>query len=119
MQVALAPLIGLDVVVATAVLGFVLVSGQLWRMQRQLGDFGLGTALAIVSIILAIPLFITFFREGVVLRVPTAILSTGLMLLAFLSVVAGLMLDTVTRGRREMKRLVYLQQRAPDEGRDR
>src|SRR5262249_11344728 len=63
--------------------------------------------------------FITFFREGVVLRVPTAILSTGLMVLAFISVVAGLMLDTVTRGRREMKRLVYLQQRAPDEGRDR
>jgi Glycosyl transferase family 2 len=89
----------------------------LYRSERPLSFFcGLGTVLAIVSVSLAIPIFITFFREGVVLRVPTAILSTGLMLLAFLSVVAGLMLDTVTRGRREMKRLVYLQQRAPDEG---
>jgi hypothetical protein len=91
----------------------------LYRSERPLSFFcGFGIVLAIVSIILAIPIFITFFREGVVLRVPTAILSTGLMLLAFLSVVAGLMLDTVTRGRREMKRLVYLQQRAPDEGQD-
>jgi len=72
-----------------------------------------------VSVILAIPIFITYFEEGVVPRFPTAILSTGLMLLAFLSVVAGLVLDTVTRGRREMKRLVYLQQRAPDERPDR
>ena len=44
---------------------------------------------------------------------PTAILSTGLMLLAFLSIVAGLVLDTVTRGRREMKLLAYLEQRRP------
>jgi hypothetical protein len=92
----------------------------LYRSERPLSFFcGLGTVLAIAAIILAIPIFITFFREGVVLRVPTAILSTGLMLLAFLSVVAGLMLDTVTKGRREMKRLVYLQQRAPAEERDR
>jgi glycosyltransferase involved in cell wall biosynthesis len=88
----------------------------LYRSERPLSFFGgLGTVLAIVSVILAIPIFVTFFREGVVLRVPTAILSTGLMLLAFISVVAGLILDTVTKGRREMKRLVYLQQRAPDE----
>ena len=52
-------------------------------------------------------------------RVPTAILSTGLMLLAFLSLVAGLVLDTVTRGRREMKLLAYLAQRAPGDDSDR
>jgi len=46
-------------------------------------------------------------------RLPTAVLSTGLMLLAFLFAVAGLILDTVTRGRREMKLLAYLAQRAP------
>ena len=46
-------------------------------------------------------------------RLPTAMLSTGLMLLAFLSIACGLMLDTVTRGRREMKLLAYLAQRAP------
>jgi hypothetical protein len=49
----------------------------------------------------------------VVPRLPTAVLSTGLMLLAFLFAVAGLILDTVTRGRREMKRIAYLAQRAP------
>ena len=52
-------------------------------------------------------------------RLPTAILSTGLMLLAFLSVAAGLILDTVTRGRREMKLLAYLEQRAPGDDWDR
>jgi hypothetical protein len=55
----------------------------------------------------------------VVPRVPTAILSTGLMLLAFLFVVAGLILDTVTKGRREMKLLAYLAQRAPGQDHDR
>ena len=44
-------------------------------------------------------------------RLPTAVLSTGLMLLAFLSTACGLVLDTVTRGRREMKLLAYLAQR--------
>jgi O-antigen/teichoic acid export membrane protein len=71
--------------------------------------------LAVVSIVLAIPIFITYFEQGTVLRVPTAILSTGLMLLAFLAIVAGLVLDTVTRGRQEMKRLAYLQQPPPGE----
>src|SRR5947209_10381770 len=68
----------------------------LYRSERPLPFFsGIGTVLAIVSVVLAIPIFITYFEEGVVPRFPTAILSTGLMLLAFLSVVAGLVLDTV------------------------
>jgi len=41
-------------------------------------------------------------------RQPTAILATGLVLLSALSFVSGLILDTVTRGRREMRRLAYL-----------
>ena len=50
-------------------------------------------------------------------RLPTAVLSTGLMLLAFLSIASGLILDTVTRGRREMKLLAYLAQGGPaDQG---
>ena len=52
-------------------------------------------------------------------RLPTAVLSTGLMLLAFLSIACGLILDTVTRGRRELKLLAYLAQRAPAEERRR
>jgi glycosyltransferase involved in cell wall biosynthesis len=91
----------------------------LYRSERPLSFFsGLGIVLAIVSVGFAIPILITYFEQGIVPRLPTAILSTGLMLLAFLSIVAGLVLDTVTRGRREMKRLVYLQQRAPDKGQD-
>ena len=75
--------------------------------------------LAAVSVVLAVPIFVTYFEEGIVPRIPTAILSTGLMLLAFLSIVAGLVLDTVTRGRREMKLIAYLQHRAPRDDSDR
>ena len=60
-----------------------------------------------------------YFETGLVPRLPTAILSTGLMVLAFLSVAIGLVLVTVTRGRREMKLLAYLAHRAPGEERRR
>ena len=85
----------------------------LYRSERPLTFFSaLGIALAVLSIVLSVPIFVTYFEEGIVPRLPTAILSTGLMLLAFLSIVAGLVLDTVTRGRREMKLLAYLSQPA-------
>jgi glycosyltransferase involved in cell wall biosynthesis len=91
---------------------------KLYRTERPLSFFsGIGIALAIVSIGLAIPLFVTYMQTGLVPRFPTAILSTGLMLMAFLSIAAGLVLDTVTRGRREMKLLAYLSHRAPGEER--
>jgi O-antigen/teichoic acid export membrane protein len=64
----------------------------------------------LVSIGLVIPIIITYFEEGIVPRLPTAVLSMGLMILAVLSVSSGLVLDTVTRGRREMKLLAYLSQ---------
>ena len=88
----------------------------LYRSERPLTFFSaIGIALAAVSVILAIPIFVTFVEQGIVPRIPTAILATGLMLLAFLSIVAGLVLDTVTRGRREMKLIAFLQHRAPRE----
>jgi glycosyltransferase involved in cell wall biosynthesis len=91
---------------------------RLYRAERPLALFtGIGLSLAIVSIGLAIPIFITYLQEGDVPRMPTAVLSTGLMLLAFLSVACGVVLDTVTRGRRELKLLAYLAQRAPGEER--
>ena len=91
---------------------------KLYRAELSLfGAFGI--ALAIVSIGLAIPIFITYAQEGLVPRFPTAILSTGLMLLAFLFIAVGLILDTVTRGRRELKLLAYLALRAPGEERRR
>lgn len=90
----------------------------LYRAERPLTFFaGIGLALAIAAIGFAIPIFVTFLETGLVPRLPTAILSMGLMLLAFLSVAVGLVLDTVTRGRREMKLLAYLAQRAPGEER--
>jgi glycosyltransferase involved in cell wall biosynthesis len=91
---------------------------KLYRAERPLPLFGaFGLALIIVSIGLAVPIVITYVQEGIVPRLPTAVLSTGLMLLAFLSIACGLILDTVTRGRREMKLLAYLALRAPGEER--
>jgi glycosyltransferase involved in cell wall biosynthesis len=89
---------------------------NLYRTERPLAFFSaIGAALAAISVVLAIPIFATFLREGIVPRFPTAILSTGLMLLAFLFAIAGLILDTVTKGRREMKLIAYLAQPAPGE----
>ncbi|PWC79982.1 glycosyl transferase [Azospirillum sp. TSH64] len=72
--------------------------------------FGL---LALLSVILGVPVIATYFQTGLVPRFPTALLATGLMLLAFLSLTCGLILDTVTHGRREAKRMSYLSLRAP------
>jgi hypothetical protein len=93
---------------------------NLFRTERPLAFFsGVGVALAVLSAVLAIPVFATYLEQGVVPRLPTAVLSTGLMLLAFLFVVAGLILDTVTKGRREVKLLAYLAQQAPGREHDR
>jgi glycosyltransferase involved in cell wall biosynthesis len=92
----------------------------LYRAERPLMFFVIiGLMLAIVSIVLAIPIFITYVETGLVPRLPTAILSMGLMMLASLSGGIGLVLDTVTRGRRETKLLAYLSHRAPGEERRR
>lgn len=64
--------------------------------------------LAAASIILMVPILYQFFETGLVPRLPTAILSMGLMLIGFLSLSCGLILETVTRGRCEMKRMRYL-----------
>ncbi|WP_407184901.1 glycosyltransferase family 2 protein [Bradyrhizobium centrosematis] len=86
---------------------------KLYRSERPLRFFTvIGILLALASIILAIPIVITFIETGLVPRLPTAVLSMGLMIMALLSVSSGLVLDTVTRGRREMKMLAYLSQPA-------
>jgi glycosyltransferase involved in cell wall biosynthesis len=86
---------------------------KLYRAEKPLRFFGaIGVLLAVVSVLLAIPIVITFIETGLVPRFPTAILSMGLMIMAMLSVSSGLVLDTVTRGRREMKMLAYLAQPA-------
>jgi hypothetical protein len=89
---------------------------HIYRAERPLPFFTvIGMALAFVAIGLAIPIVITFVQEGIVPRFPTAILSTGLMLAALLAFASGLVLDTVTRGRREIKLLAYLRYGAPGE----
>jgi glycosyltransferase involved in cell wall biosynthesis len=84
---------------------------KLYRSEKPLRFFTIiGLFLALVAIGLAIPVVVTYLEEGLVPRLPTAVLSTGLMIVAVLSVSSGLVLDTVTRGRREMKLLAYLAQ---------
>lgn len=75
--------------------------------------FVVGAALAVTSLVLAWPLLTVYLETGLVPRFPTAVLATGLMILAFLSCITGLVLDTVTLGRRELKRLHYLSFRGP------
>ena len=86
----------------------------LYRIERPLWFFGaLGIALLLLAFLLAMPLAITYAQTGLVPRFPTAILVTGLTILAALAGFAGLILDTVVHGRREMRRLAYLAHRAP------
>jgi glycosyltransferase involved in cell wall biosynthesis len=87
---------------------------RLYRSERPLQFFSIiGAGLAAVSVILAVPILLTYLQEGIVPRLPTAVLSTSVMLAALQSFASGLVLDTVTRGRREMKLLAYLQQEPP------
>ena len=82
---------------------------KLVKEERPLQFFGaVSIVLAVAAIIIAFPIVVTFSQTGLVPRLPTAILTTGMMVLAFLSLACGLILDTVTRGRQEMKRMQYL-----------
>lgn len=82
---------------------------QLHKDVRPFRFFGaIALALVILALMLAWPLFITYLETGLVPRFPTAILATGIMLLAFLSLASGVILDSVARGRLEAKRLAYL-----------
>ncbi len=81
----------------------------LTKTERPLHFFGLFfIVLATAAVILFWPILLTYLDTGLVPRLPTAVMSTGLMLLAFLSLACGIILDTVTRGRQELKRLHYL-----------
>jgi glycosyltransferase involved in cell wall biosynthesis len=87
---------------------------RLFRLARPLIFYSTFTVLfSLTSIGLAIPIIIEFLHTGLVPRFPTAILSTGLALMAALSLTCGLILEHVTYGRQEMKRLFYLAQPVP------
>ena len=86
----------------------------LYRIERPVLFYGsIGALLVALALVLAIPLVVTYLNTGLVPRFPTAILVTGMVVIAVLCFFAGLILDTVTRGRREMRRLYYLSLAAP------
>jgi glycosyltransferase involved in cell wall biosynthesis len=88
--------------------------GTLYRVERPALFYGsIGALLLVAAILLAIPLIVTYVHTGLVPRLPTAILVTGMTIVAVLCFFAGLILDTVTRGRREVRRLSYLSLAAP------
>lgn len=88
--------------------------GTLYRQERPVLFYGtIGGILVLAAVLLAIPLVHTYLRTGLVPRFPTAILVTGMVIIAVLCFFTGLILDTVTRGRREVRRLAYLSLSAP------
>ena len=90
--------------------------GYLVREERPLIFFSFFFfLLAATSLVIGTPVVTEFLKTGQVPRLPTAVLATGLMLLAFLSLTCGLILDTVTRGRWELKRMFYLAFPGPQE----
>ena len=90
--------------------------GTLYRVERPTLFYGgLGAMLLAAAVVLAVPLVVTYVHTGLVPRFPTAILVTGMTIVAVLCFFTGLILDTVTRGRREVRRLAYLSLKAPGE----
>ena len=86
----------------------------LYRIERPVLFFGsIGALLILAAVLLSIPLVLTYIDTGLVPRFPTAILATGMVIVATLCFFAGLILDTVTRGRREVRRLAYLAYAVP------
>ncbi len=82
---------------------------RLFKAERPLLFFSLGFgACVLLALALAVPLLLTYAQTGLVPRFPTAILCSALVLLGVLLLACGLILDTVTRGRIEAKRLAYL-----------
>ncbi len=89
------------------------------KQERPLAFFSwCGVLLVLASLLLGVPVVLGFLRTGLVPRLPSAVLATGLMMLAFLAFACGLILDSVTRGRREARHMAYLAIPALAEGAD-
>lgn len=82
---------------------------MLAKETRPAAFFGLiGAALMVAAAIMSLPLILTYFQTGLVPRFPTAILSTGIVIIGVISAVCGLILDSLARARIEAKRAVFL-----------
>jgi glycosyltransferase involved in cell wall biosynthesis len=87
----------------------------LYRVERPTLFYGgIGALLLVLALLLSAPLLQTYLQTGLVPRIPTAIVVTGMTIIAVLCFFTGLILDTVTRGRREVRRLAYLSLAAPE-----
>ncbi|HEX7964304.1 MAG TPA: glycosyltransferase [Gammaproteobacteria bacterium] len=92
----------------------------LFKSERPLAFFSLGfAACTVTAVALAVPIFQFYLETGLVPRVPTALLCTGLVLLGVILLACGLVLDTVTHGRIEAKRFAYLAVPGPMAGKAR
>ena len=81
----------------------------LFKETTPLKFFGIGTFIFfILSLVLSYPIIINFIQTGLVERLPTAVLCSGLIILASVSLICGLVLDSVSKGRKELKRLHFL-----------
>ena len=88
---------------------------SLLRQEKPAQFFGgAGAIAALAAVLLAAPLARTYLETGLVPRFPTAILCTGLMIIALLTFCCGLILDSVARSRMEARRLAYLRWNAPE-----
>ncbi len=82
---------------------------RLIKDERPFAFFGvLGVLVGLAGIALGLPVVLTFLETGLVPRLPTAVLSAGLVMLGWLAIFTGLILDVVTKARHEFKRLTYL-----------
>lgn len=93
------------------------ILGTIVLMYKALQPFAFFGAIAAVlfaaALALGAPVILTYFRTGFVPRLPTAILAAGLMQLAFLALTCAIVMDSVSAGRRELKRMRYLELPAP------
>lgn len=87
------------------------ILGTIFLLYKEFHPFRffslLSSLLVLASLVTGIPIVVEFIDTGLVPRVPTAILATGLMVLAGIGITCGLILDSVSRSRREIKRLHY------------
>ena len=91
---------------------------RLVKDERPLAFFGsLGGLLGLAGLLLGLPVVLNFLETGLVPRLPTAVLSVGLIVIAWLSIFAGLILEVVTKSRQEFKRLIYLSLGRPGQAR--
>ncbi len=89
------------------------------KQEKPLALFSIaGAVLLLLALLSGLPVVLDYARTGLVPRLPTAVLATGLVLLGFLSLVCGLILDSVTRGRLEARHMAYLTVPGPERARE-